>query len=62
MIYKLRRPLAALLCGAALLLAGTAVAGAAYKVGDADTDGSVTILDATAIQRHRAWLPVNAFS
>ena len=31
-------------------------------LGDADTDGSVTIFDATAIQRHLAELPVKSFS
>ena len=31
-------------------------------LGDADTDGSVTIFDATAIQRHLAELPVESFS
>jgi hypothetical protein len=28
-------------------------------LGDADEDGSVTIVDATAIQRHLAHLPTN---
>lgn len=33
-----------------------------YKVGDVDGDGEVTIIDATAIQRHLANIPVAAFS
>ena len=37
------------------------IPGPSYIVGDADTEGTITILDATAIQRTLANLPVTAF-
>lgn len=43
---------------AALLLAGSLTAVAASVLGDADTNGKVTILDVTCVQRMVAELPV----
>ena len=39
------------------ILRFTVMASGAYLLGDAEGDGAVTILDATAIQRHLADLP-----
>lgn len=48
-----------LLCAAVLMLAGTVTAVAGNKLGDVDSDGTVTINDVTAIQMALAELPIN---
>lgn len=60
MIFKLRRILLLFLLAAVLSLACMAAAVAAsYRLGDADTDTKITIIDATCIQRYLAGLPIN---
>ena len=52
-----------LLCCIMLLSAAAPVAAeSGYKRGDADGDGTVTILDATAIQRKLVQLPIPKFN
>ena len=51
-----------LLCAAVLMLAGTVTAVAGNKLGDVDSDGTVTINDVTAIQMALAESPINGHS
>lgn len=60
MTFSLRKTFFVFLCVfAAVLMLATTVAAVSYKLGDADGDCEVTILDATCIQRHLAMLPVS---
>lgn len=61
MTFRLRRIMLILLVAVVIILACTVAAAAGKLVGDADTDGDVTILDATCIQRTLANLPVTAY-
>lgn len=64
MTFKPRIVISILFSAAVLMLAGVAAATAvSYKLGDADGDGEVTIIDATYIQRRLADVDVSgAFS
>lgn len=64
MIFKCRNKRIKAVCfsAAGLLLAGTVIAAAAMLLGDANTDGSVTIKDVTCIQRVLAELEGGSFS
>ena len=59
MTFKLCKTAPVLCMLAVLLLVCIAASAAGVLLGDADSDGRVTILDATAIQRSLAALPVN---
>ena len=62
MIFKLRKILSLMIIAAVLLIAFTAVASAdnaEYLLGDADGDGTVTVIDVTFIQKTLAGIPVN---
>ena len=58
MTFKLRKLKLVIICAAVLMLAGTLTAFAENKLGDADSDGYVTINDVTFIQKYIAELPV----
>lgn len=59
MTFRLRKITSLLFCAAVLLLSGVAAAASGVILGDADSDGEVTIIDATCIQRTLAGLPVS---
>ena len=60
MTSKLCRIISLLLCASVLILADTAASAVErYKLGDADSDSEVTIIDATCIQRYLTMLPVS---
>lgn len=58
MIFKLRSILPVLFSAVVLALLGVGTAAAGTMLGDADSDGAVTIKDVTCIQRTLAELPV----
>lgn len=62
MTFKQRLTAFVLLAAAVSALACSASAAEGVLLGDSDQDGAVTILDATAIQRNLAALPVRSFS
>ena len=63
MTFKLKKAILALISVTACLLMCTIACAAGVRLGDADGDESVTIIDATAIQRNLAGLPmINGFS
>ena len=57
MIFKLRRIISLLLIASVLILFGMTAAAEGTLLGDADSNGSITLLDATCIQRKLAGMP-----
>ena len=58
---RLKSILAILLAAILLCSAAASAEAAPVIIGDADTDGEVTVFDATAIQRYIVFLPVSVF-
>ena len=59
MTFKLKKAILALISVTACLLMCTIACAAGVRLGDVDGDETVTIFDATAIQRNLAGLPTN---
>lgn len=62
MTFRPSRIVAAVLCAAVIMSGVISASSATVICGDADGDGTITIMDATCIQRVLAELPVSSFS